>query len=60
MQLGANFAVLLAADKNFYLRLMVEKIHAFAVFNDKDLQLCGCSDKILRLRSTVQILKLKY
>ena len=41
--LGPNFVVRLAAGKNFYLRLMVEKIHAFAVFNDKYLPPCCCS-----------------
>ena len=30
---GSNFAVRPAADKNFYLRLTVEKMHAFPVFN---------------------------
>ena len=33
-----------AADKNFYLRLTVEKMHAFAVFSDKYLRSYGCSD----------------
>ena len=33
-----------AAGKNFYLRLTVEKMHAFAVFNDKYLRSNGCSD----------------
>ena len=34
LRLGPNFEVLLTAEKNFYLRLTVEKIHAFAVFNE--------------------------
>ena len=41
---GLDSAVQLAVDKNFYLRLIVEKIYAFAVFNDKYLQPYGCSD----------------
>ena len=41
---GLDSAVQLAVDKNFYLQLIVEKIYAFAVFNDKYLQPYGCSD----------------
>ena len=37
--------LLLAADNNFYLWLTVEKIHAFAVFNDKYLRPYRCSDR---------------
>ena len=44
LQLGLNFVVRLVAEKNFYLRLMFEKTHAFAVFNDKSIQPYGCSD----------------
>ena len=44
LQLGPNFVVRLAADKNFYLSLTVVKMHAFAVFNDKCLRPYGCSD----------------
>ena len=42
--LGSNFAVRPAADKNFYLSLTVEKMYAFAVFNDKYLRSYDCSD----------------
>ena len=35
----------LAADKNFYLWLAVEKMHAFAVFTEKKLRPYGCSGK---------------
>ena len=38
LRLGPNFVVRLAADKNFYLQLTVEKMHAFAVFNDFNLR----------------------
>ena len=31
--------------KNFYLRLTVEKMHAFTVFNNFDLRPCSCSDR---------------
>ena len=41
---GSEFVVPVAADKNFYLRLTVEKMHVLAVFSDKYLQLCGCSN----------------
>ena len=44
LQMGANVAVQLAAEKNFYLRLTVEKIHVFAVFNNKYLRPYGCID----------------
>ena len=40
--LGPNFGVRLTAVKNFYLRLTVEKIHAFAVFTGKYLRSYGC------------------
>ena len=36
-----NFVVRPAAEKNFYLRLTVEKMHAFAVFSNKCLRTCG-------------------
>ena len=38
LRLDPNFVVRLAADKNFYLQLTVEKMHAFAVFNDFNLR----------------------
>ena len=44
LRLGLNFVVRLAADKNFHLWLTVEKMHAFAVFNDKYLRPCDRSD----------------
>ena len=44
LRLGPNFVVRLAADKNFYLRLTVEKMLAFAVFNNKYIRPYGCSD----------------
>ena len=56
--LGPNFRVRPAAGKNFYLRLTVEKMRAFATFN-----ICGHMAEmtaILRLRLTTQIQKLKY
>ena len=31
VRLGLNFVVRLVAEKNFYLRLMVNKLHAFTV-----------------------------
>ena len=43
LRLGPNFAVRLSADKNFYLQLTVEKMHAFVVFGDKYLRPYGCS-----------------
>ena len=42
--LGPNFIVWQVADKNFYLRLKIEKVHAFAVFNDFNLRPYGCCD----------------
>ena len=44
MRLGPNFIVRLAAGQNFYLRLTVKKIHAFAVFSNKYLWTYGCSN----------------
>ena len=44
LRLGPNFVVRLAADKNFCLQLTVEKMQAFAVFNDRNLWPYGCSD----------------
>ena len=35
LRLGPNFAMRLAADKNIYLWLTVEEMHAFADFNGK-------------------------
>ena len=46
LRLGPNFVLWLAADKNFYLWLTVEIMHAFAVFSDKYLRPYGCSDTI--------------
>ena len=44
LRLGLNFVAGLATDNNFYVWLTVEKMHAFAVFNDFILRLYGCSD----------------
>ena len=41
--LGPNFVVRRAANSG-YLRLTVEKMHAFAVFSDKYLRPYSCSD----------------
>lgn len=46
LRLGPNFGVWPTAGKNFYLRLKVEKMHAFAVFAKKYLRphgWCGSS-----------------
>ena len=37
-RMGPNLVVRLAADKNFYLRLTVENVHAFAIFSYKYLR----------------------
>ena len=42
--MSAHFQVQLATDKNFYLRLTVKKMCAFAVFTNKYIRLCSCSD----------------
>lgn len=44
LRLGPIVVVRLAAAKNFCLQLTAEKIRALAVFEDKYLQLYGCSD----------------
>ena len=44
LKLSPNFAVRLVADKNFHLRLTIEKMHTFVVLNDKYLRRYGCSD----------------
>ena len=41
---GSKFVGQLAADNSFYVPLTVEKMHAFATFNDFDLRLYSCSD----------------
>ena len=41
--LGSNFGVRLMADKKFYLRLTVEKMHALVVFTEKYLRSKGFS-----------------
>ena len=41
--LATNFGARLAADKNFYLRLAVEKKSAFVVSTNTYLRPCGCS-----------------
>ena len=47
LRLGPNFVVRLAAEKNFYLQLTVEKKHAFAFFNNKYLWPHGYSNRNL-------------
>ena len=58
--LGPNYVVWLAAEKNFYLWLTVEKMHAFALFNNRYVQLSGCSNINLRPWLTAQIQKLVH
>ena len=43
LRLGTNFEAWPSADKNFYLRVMVEKKRAFAVSTDKYLRRCCCA-----------------
>ena len=43
LQLGPNFGMRLTAEKNFYLRLTVERMQAFVVFTEKHLQSYVCS-----------------
>ena len=43
LRLRLNLVVRLVAENNFYLRLTVEKMHGFTVFNDKILRPYGCS-----------------
>ena len=44
LRLGPNFAVRLAAEKNFYLRLTVGKMHAFDNACNRYLRPHGCSN----------------
>ena len=45
LRLDSNFEVRSAPDKNFYLRLTVEKIRAFSAFTEKCLRAYGfCFD----------------
>ena len=44
LRLGPNFVMRLVMDKNIYLPLTVEKMHAFADFNDDYLHPHGCGD----------------
>ena len=59
LRLSPNSVVRLTADKNFYLQLTVEKMHAFIVFNDKYLRSDDCKDTSFTLQLNVQIQKLK-
>ena len=43
LRMSSNFGVWLTANKNFYLQLTVEKMHAFAVFTEKYLGSYGCN-----------------
>lgn len=43
LRLGPDFGVRPVVKNNFYLRLMVEKVCAFAVLSDKYLRICGGS-----------------
>ena len=47
LRLDANIVVRLVAENNFYLRLTNEKIHTFAVFNNKYSQPQDFSDTSL-------------
>ena len=41
---GVIYRVRMTAGKNFYLRLTVEKVHAFAVFMERYLRSYGCNN----------------
>ena len=43
LRLGPNFGVRSVAGKNLYLRLMVQKMHAFVVYTERYLRPCGYS-----------------
>ena len=43
LRLGPNYGVGPAADKNFYFRLTIEKMYAFAVFTKKYLRSYNCN-----------------
>ena len=43
LRLGPNYGVGPAADKNFYFRLTIEKMYAFAVFTEKYLRSYNCN-----------------
>ena len=61
LRLGPNFGVRPVADKNFYLRLTVEKMHALVVFTEKSLPPYDCSGTNFTtvVNCTVQKLKCK-
>ena len=58
LRLGTNFGAWPAADKNFYLRLTVEKIRTIAVFTENVYGHAALVALILRLRLTVNIQKI--
>ena len=60
LQLRPNFGVRPAAGKNFFLRLMVEKMRAIAALPRNIWGHTAEEAAILRLRLTIQIQKLKY
>ena len=67
LRLGPNFVLRLGADKSFSLRLTIEKVHTFAIFNDKYLQPYDCSDisftatvKCTNPKTEIKVKPLKY
>ena len=67
LRLGPNFVLQLVAGKNFYLWLMVEKMHAFAVLYDKYLRPYHRSDtnfmttvKCTNPKTEIKVKSLKY
>ena len=59
LRLDPNFGVRLQTDQNFYLRLTVEKMNAFAAFTEKYLQSYGCSGTNFTIAVNCRNLKLK-
>ena len=60
LPLGPYFVVQLTAEKNFYLRLTIEKMRPFAVFTEKYLGSYGCKGTIFTATLNYRNLKLKY
>ena len=58
--LGPNFGVRLMADKKFYLRLTVEKMHALVVFTENIYDQSALVAAKILLLLTVETQKLKY
>ena len=60
LRLSLNFVLRIAAEKDFYLQLTVEKMHAFVVFSNKYLQPYGWSNTNFTATANYTNRKIEY